>query len=48
MVEEDEKLPMNLDELNNEELLEIYGKVEEHLKYLNSSILEVPVEEENE
>ncbi len=47
MVVDDEEIPMNFDGLTNEELLEFYGKIEEHIKYLNNKIL-VPDEEENE
>ena len=46
-VEEDIKLNpiLNLSELSNEDLMEFYSKIDEHIKYLNNSII---FEEEEE
>ena len=46
-VEEDIKLNpiLNLSELSNEDLMEFYSKIDEHIKYLNNSII---FEEEDE
>lgn len=37
-----------LDSSTNEELLEIYNKIEEHLKFLNESIIKDAEEEKDE
>lgn len=39
--------PLDLNALSNEELLEFYNTIEEHLKYLNNSILDAE-EDSNE
>ena len=32
---------MDVEQLNNEEILDLYFAVEEHIKYLNNSLLEI-------
>lgn len=46
-VDSDVKLNPNLDltELSNEDLMDFYSKIDEHIKYLNNNIL---IEEEEE
>ena len=46
-VDQDVKLnpTLNLSELSNEDLMEFYSKIDEHIKYLNNSII---FEEEEE
>lgn len=46
-VDQDVKLnpTLNLSELSNEDLMEFYSKIDEHIKYLNNSII---FEEEDE
>ena len=46
-VDKDVKLnpTLNLSELSNEDLMEFYSKIDEHIKYLNNSII---FEEEDE
>lgn len=36
---------LNLSKLTDDELMEFYGKVDEHIKYLNNSILTIEEEE---
>ncbi|MBQ7104417.1 MAG: hypothetical protein IJN90_01025 [Bacilli bacterium] len=48
MVEENnprENNILNLSELTNDDLMEFHKKIDEHIKYLNNSILEVEEEE---
>ena len=47
-VEQDVKLnpTLNLSELSNEDLMEFYSKIDEHIKYLNNSIIFEEEEEE--
>lgn len=46
-VDQDVKLnpTLNLSELSNEDLMDFYSKIDEHIKYLNNSII---FEEEDE
>lgn len=46
-VDKDVKLnpTLNLSELSNEDLMDFYSKIDEHIKYLNNSII---FEEEDE
>ncbi len=36
---------LNLNKLTNDELMEFFEKVDEHIKYLNNSILSIEEEE---
>lgn len=47
-VDQDVKLnpTLNLSELSNEDLMEFYSKIDEHIKYLNNSIIFEEEEEE--
>ena len=38
---------MDVEQLNNEEILELYNAVEEHIKYLNSNLLEIESDDSN-
>ena len=47
-VDQDVKLnpKLNLSELSNEDLMEFYSKIDEHIKYLNNNIIFEEEEEE--
>lgn len=47
-VDQDVKLnpTLNLSELSNEDLMEFYSKIDEHIKYLNNNIIFEEEEEE--
>ena len=47
-VDKDVKLnpTLNLSELSNEDLMEFYSKIDEHIKYLNNNIIFEEEEEE--